>query len=262
MSQISVEKVAAAVLLLGVAVCLAALWKTWNRHTLGRREFLLISVALAFLLLPLTAEMVEVWRGSVILPRSVTRLFYAAGTVVICYGVIQWVRQASEVVEQLERLATYDELTRVLNRRGFAKRVEKRLRADWKHLVPAILFFVDLDGFKEVNDIYGHDQGDALLRRVAQALDRSVGKRGLCGRLGGDEFTLVVPASEIDDVEGFVTQLRREVRSIGDAMGAAIDASIGYSFFPTEGQELATLLRAADDRMYRVKRARARIDRL
>lgn len=261
MSSISIEKVAAAVLLLGVAVCLAALWRTWMRHTLGRREFALISLALAFLLLPLTAELIEVWRGGTLVPRAITRLSYAVGTVVIAFGFIRWVRQASEVVEHLERLATYDELTRVLNRRGFAKRVEKRLRTDWKHLVPAILFFVDLDGFKEVNDAFGHDQGDDLLRRVAQALDRSVGNRGLCGRLGGDEFTLVVPANEIDDVEGFVTQLRREVRSVGDSIGAAIDASVGYSFFPTEGQELATLLRAADDRMYRVKRARVRFDR-
>lgn len=262
MGSIALERVSAGLLILGVAVCLAALWKDWKRHTLGRREMRVIGYGLAWLLAALAVELVESfgwWRP---LPQTLYRLVFAACTLVIAYGFVQWVKQASAVVEHLERQATYDELTRVLNRRGFAKRMEKRLRTDLKHLVPAILFFVDLDGFKEVNDAYGHDQGDDLLRRVAEVLDRAVGSRGLCGRLGGDEFTLVVPASEIDDVDAFVTQLRRQVRAVGEELGAHIDASIGYAFFPTEGRELSALLQAADSRMYREKRARIRLDRL
>lgn len=261
MSPTAFDRLCVAVMLFSVVACLTVVWRRLRRSGFGGREIRLIGFALIIILVPLTVEFIETWWGGGLLPRWVHRLSYGAGTLVFAYGFIRWSRQAAEAVEHLERQATHDELTRVLNRRGFAKRMEKRLRTDLKHLVPAILFFVDLDGFKEVNDAFGHDHGDDLLRRVAQVLERSVGKRGLCGRLGGDEFTLVVPASEIDDVEAFVTQLRREVRAVGEAMGASIDASIGYSFFPTEGQELAALLQAADNRMYRVKRTRSRFDR-
>ncbi|MDP6120860.1 MAG: GGDEF domain-containing protein [Rhodospirillales bacterium] len=95
-------------------------------------------------------------------------------------------------IAHLERLAATDELTGALNRRGFESALKRHLAEARRHHEPSVLVIADLDGFKPINDTYGHRAGDKVLRRVARLLMNNVRKTDYVGRLGGDEFAVLL----------------------------------------------------------------------
>ena len=123
------------------------------------------------------------------------------------------------------------------------------------------VLFVDLDGFKEVNDRFGHAAGDELLRTVARRLRDRLRRRDLLARLGGDEFLVALldldpatAAEEADRVAGELADVvRRPLTVAGEEV--AVGASIGLSIFPGDGEDFAALLHRADLRMYDRKAA-------
>lgn len=154
--------------------------------------------------------------------------------------------------DRLVAAATTDALTGVLNRRELVARLEARLASG----DPTTLHFLDLDGFKPVNDEHGHEAGDAVLRTVASRLLAAVGGDALVGRLGGDEFA-IVHGGEID-----ASALARSVEAPIDLDldGRALVVQVGASVGVARADEAATtadaLLSAADVSMYGEKRAR------
>ena len=153
--------------------------------------------------------------------------------------------------------ATHDMLTAVPNRTRFAALFEPaKKRILNASRVPAILF-IDLDGFKAVNDEYGHAAGDMILQLAARRIRRAIRGVDLLARYGGDEFMALVDLARQEDGNFVAMKLQRvisEPYAIEDRI-VTIGASIGVSFFPADGETLDDLLRAADRAMYNEKRA-------
>ena len=162
--------------------------------------------------------------------------------------------------EQLEQLAMYDGLTGLFNYGQFTQLLERALVRAARRNGSVVVMFIDLDGFKAVNDNFGHATGNVVLQMVARRVQDKLRKEDVLARLGGDEFVILL--EEVRDREGAlrVAELAlAEIRAIDDAAGhpVAISASIGVS--SAQGQEglargAAALLADADQAMYAAKK--------
>ena len=155
---------------------------------------------------------------------------------------------------QMESIATSDPLTGVLNRRGFERNAAERLTASADDATGALLF-IDLNDFKQINDCFGHEIGDQLLRIAAERLKKSLRSRDIIGRPGGDEFVALVPDVDADVADSLAIRLTKGLEEpyvIGDKT-LHCAASIGLALYPDNANTLTGLLREADEAMYRAK---------
>lgn len=163
-------------------------------------------------------------------------------------------RRRSEA--EISRLARFDSLTGLSNRAVMLQTLEQSLSNSLNNASSCVLMLIDLDRFKNVNDTLGHPAGDALLKLVAKRLEGVVANAGRVGRLGGDEFTVVLP----------VAPLRSEISAVGNAIihqlsqpymvdGAqiSIGASVGVAVGPDDGETADALMRNADLALYASK---------
>ena len=160
-----------------------------------------------------------------------------------------------QLQHEVYALANTDSLTNLLNRRALIALIEKKLVAGASFAVALL----DLDGFKGVNDRLGHPAGDELLRVVGRRLASSCGASGTVGRLGGDEFMVVLHSVHgADDVDARITTLLGELCQPTPVAGESVmvQASLGFAVFPRDGQDTAALLAAADAALYANKRER------
>ena len=156
----------------------------------------------------------------------------------------------------IQHLAFYDALTGVANRRFFFEQGGKALALARRRDQAAAVFYLDLDRFRQVNEVLGHEHGDALLSRVADALRRSLRDSDVIARLGGDEFGVVLV--EVRDAAAAGRVAHRLLESLPSAVEAegrqlAVGASIGVALFPEDAADLEDLLKAADLAMHRAK---------
>lgn len=159
---------------------------------------------------------------------------------------------------ELFHLATHDSLTGLPNRTMFNEQLEIKLHDASRNNGKVALFFMDLDGFKSVNDTHGHEVGDKLLAGIANRLTECIGVEAILARMGGDEFTLLLSElQQTDDVnimaEKLIAAVNRPVL-IGDYI-CHVGISIGISIFPQCADDADKLLRNADDAMYAAKQA-------
>jgi diguanylate cyclase (GGDEF)-like protein len=159
--------------------------------------------------------------------------------------------------EELQRRATTDELTGLANWQRFRAAVNGRIEASRSTEARFAVMLLDLDRFKEINDVLGHHYGDALLRDLGPRLAAFVGSEGIVARLGGDEFA-VVPARGTDDphtLAGIAAGLIDRVTEpfVVDDSRLEVGASIGISRYPLDGEDVHSLLRRADVAMYAAK---------
>ncbi|WP_338416362.1 EAL domain-containing protein [uncultured Sphaerotilus sp.] len=159
---------------------------------------------------------------------------------------------------QLEELAHVDSLTGLPNRPMVLSRLKQALAAAGRQQHRLAVLYIDLDNFKNVNDSLGHNAGDQLLLGVAQRLARRTRREDTLGRLGGDEFILVLETlRDSEDAASVAQELLHLLASPFD-VGASevyVQASIGISLYPDDGTEVEELLRDADTAMYQAKRA-------
>lgn len=201
------------------------------RHKDGHMVWMGTSVKL--LINPLTNENI----GSVAVSRDVTA--------------------RREAESRLQRLATHDTLTGLPNRTLLNERVQQMLDGGPRDM-PVAVMFIDLDRFKEVNDSYGHEAGDVLLREVAHRLRRALRPSDIVARLGGDEFVVAAycaigAASAASIAQKLLTTLDAPI-DIGP-QEVVIGASIGISMFPEHAHTKELLFQSADTAMYRAKAA-------
>ncbi len=158
--------------------------------------------------------------------------------------------------EQATRLARYDALTGLANRFQMSQALEKILDAQAEANRHCAILLLDLDRFKQVNDTMGHPAGDALLKQVAQRLERAVGKEGQVGRLGGDEFKVIIPTrvpqQALADLGHQIIHSLSQPYSI-DGQRVVIGASIGIAVAPEHGDNSEELIRNADLALYAAK---------
>jgi diguanylate cyclase (GGDEF)-like protein/PAS domain S-box-containing protein len=175
-------------------------------------------------------------------------------------GSLALVRDVSELREaqQYKHRAYHDPLTGVPNRELFGEYLEQGLRAATRRGAPAAVLMIDLDGFKAVNDTFGHQTGDAVLQAVARRLRAALRESDSVARLGGDEFAVLLP--DTDTVQArFVAEKLGELVSRPVEIGRqrpAVGLSIGIASFPAHGHSGALLLRRADSAMYVAKRGK------
>lgn len=152
--------------------------------------------------------------------------------------------------------ANHDSLTGLPNRRKFEEELQLALKDSKSSDRNGALLYLDLDGFKTVNDTLGHQTGDTLLKLVAQRLQGSVRNKGTTSRLGGDEFGVVLPHIESPlEAKRVAQEIRQSLLSpftMGETI-ANLGTSIGMCFFPLQGKTVDILLRNADEAMYRAK---------
>jgi len=158
--------------------------------------------------------------------------------------------------KRIRFLATHDSLTGLANRHAFYEFLDHSLLNAQRYNRYSGVFYIDLDGFKEINDTFGHSAGDEVLKETAKRLRRCLRDSDMVCRLGGDEFALVVTdlidRNDIRHVqEKIITQLRQPYHLKVKTLN--IDGSIGYATFPDDGVNTDDLIHKADFRMYKMK---------
>ncbi len=168
----------------------------------------------------------------------------------------EFIRTVKRKEEHLRYLAYHDPLTGLSNRKFFAEQLYESLVWAQDNNLSLGLLFIDLDGFKQVNDTLGHEIGDRLLVTIAQRLNNSLRGSDTVSRLGGDEFTVIlraipneqVAAKVAEKILGCITE-----PIVLDGYTTKISASIGISIYPLNGQSTEILIKQADTAMYRAK---------
>ena len=157
--------------------------------------------------------------------------------------------------QRIRQLAFYDGLTGLPNRSLLLARADQAIASATRNEEQLAVLFIDLDRFKQVNDSLGHPAGDALLRCIAERLQRELRASDIAGRLSGDEFVIVLPQCDADHATATVERLQAllaEPCQIAD-VALASSASVGIAMFPADGHDMETLLHRADMAMYQAK---------
>ncbi|HEB54284.1 MAG TPA: GGDEF domain-containing protein [bacterium] len=160
-----------------------------------------------------------------------------------------------EELDNARRLAGTDPLTSVHNRRAFWSAAAREVRRGHRHGVPFSLAYIDVDGFKSVNDTFGHGAGDALLRRIALALQEDLRALDMVARLGGDEFVLLLPGTDDAGAGRVITRLQKRLARAAWRQPFDIDFSIGVLTVLSAPESVEQLVARADQLMYQVKRS-------
>lgn len=158
----------------------------------------------------------------------------------------------------LDRLASHDILTGLPNRRSFMERLDQSLARARRHSLRPALLFIDLDGFKTINDTWGHAAGDLVLRTMGDRLRELVREADAVARLGGDEFIILIENAE--SMESITEMARRTLAFLAEPIPyeeqlLSCGCSIGIGCYPRDGIEPDSLIAAADQAMYRAKAA-------
>ena len=172
-------------------------------------------------------------------------------------GILRDITERKAVQKQLQVQATRDHLTGTWNRVAVLDLLKKELNRGYREAKPVGLVFLDLDHFKRINDTYGHQAGDAVLRAASEQMCRVMRPYDLVGRYGGEEFLIVVPGCEETNLWKVCERSRKSMEDnlvAYEQKGISFTASIGATIaIPSEHPDVDSLIRAADLAMYRAK---------
>lgn len=155
---------------------------------------------------------------------------------------------------EFKRLAFLDELTGLYNLRYFKEILEKKLKKAKRKKKPLTLGMMDLDGFKEYNDRWGHPEGDVALRKVAEVLKRNLRRTDILARYGGDEFCVLFPSTQEAEAEKILKRIARLVSSTPlPKTSPPLSLSFGIASFPSQAKTKDDLIQKADRSLYQKK---------
>lgn len=166
--------------------------------------------------------------------------------------VFQDITERKRAEEEIARLAATDTLTGIANRRRFYEILERELNRAKRYGTPFSLVMYDLDRFKAVNDTYGHDVGDQVLKTCVEIVQRNIRGADIFARWGGEEFMILTPETEIRAAENLAEKLRAEIAVNVFGVAGNITASFGVTQFETQ-DDAASLTKKVDDALYRAK---------
>jgi len=158
---------------------------------------------------------------------------------------------------ELAYKARHDALTDLLNHASFTRELELELERAQRYGAGVTLVFFDLDDFKELNDTQGHQAGDRALQQVARLLREELRRSDLAGRMGGDEFAVMLAESEHDTGETFLDRLNVRIGELVESgeLPIPVGMSAGVTRYPDDGDDAQALFALADTRLYEAKRA-------
>jgi diguanylate cyclase (GGDEF)-like protein len=173
------------------------------------------------------------------------------------HGLELEVEQRRAAEHRVEHLATHDPLTNLPNRRGLYEELNELIYRSQRYKFSSAVIYVDLDGFKHVNDHFGHEAGDRLLTQVATNFKGIVRQTDSVARIGGDEFIVLITdidgeTSLISKIERLLSEASRPLDFSGHKI--TVGASIGIALYPEHGENAETLLHHADQAMYQAKK--------
>ncbi|WP_176693111.1 GGDEF domain-containing protein [Arenimonas terrae] len=158
--------------------------------------------------------------------------------------------------EEVYQLATHDALTEIYNRRHFVELVDKEIARALRHGRPLVMCIIDVDLFKPVNDQFGHIAGDGVLRQMAGLVRAFVRGEDIAARIGGEEFAVLLPESDLEAAHAFAERLREAVAATPFELGGEsrhLTISIGIAGLADNRRERSALMQAADAALYRAK---------
>jgi diguanylate cyclase (GGDEF)-like protein len=256
-----------------------ALLVIWGRlaggYGVGFPGYLYIYLLTPLMVMPFTLmQVLPVLVLIGLVPNLQAALGMAPGFPLLAFNVLVWpacaivafslyefdrvIRRLFLAQRQLREQALKDPLTQLGNRRQFEERADAALALSRRRGRALAVLMIDIDHFKRVNDEHGHAAGDELLRALGACLRESLRGSDVCGRIGGEEFAVVLPDEDLEGGAATAERLRRLVEQLAvesEAGGGriAVTVSIGVAEFPRDGDALEPLLRRADERLYRGK---------
>lgn len=215
-----------------------------------------------------TLQQGEEWRGEFHNKRKDGSLFWESasissikddkGEIKYFIAVKEDITERKQLRDQLEQMAQFDMLTGLPNRRMLLDRLTQMIALAGRGSQRFALLFVDLDGFKRINDAYGHEAGDRLLQAVAVRLSASIRISDVAGRMGGDEFMVILSVlshyTDAGQVAEKILEALQQPVALPGGVEDRVGASIGISVFPDDAQDGDGLLATADAAMYEAKR--------
>ena len=171
-------------------------------------------------------------------------------------GLEQEVFQRKLAEQRVAHLAVHDPLTNLYNRRGLYEQLDRLISRSQRYSFSSVVIFIDLDGFKNINDEFGHDAGDTLLKQVSAGYKKIVRQIDTIARVGGDEFVILM--TDIGESDALVVKIEQIVAASTvpvniDGRLASVSASIGIALYPDHGSDAESLLDRADQAMYQAK---------
>lgn len=182
------------------------------------------------------------------------------GKAIRMVGTVQDITDRKLLEEELRRQARIDFLTGVNNRGHFVEQAERELHRAIRHGTPLALIMMDVDHFKRINDVHGHEAGDAVLRRLAQVCRQTLREIDVIGRLGGEEFAVLLPDTAPDAALAVAERLRGAIGDTQVALAAGglplrVTVSLGVSCHHSTDDNIDVLLSLADKALYEAKQA-------
>lgn len=216
-------------------------------------------VAIGLVLLPCTLWLL-CQPGGIQVGMAVASLVFASFVVSATRKLSEAMERAFYTTREMEyahRLASHaaqtDELTGLKNRRAFIRQAEKTFDHCKRHCLALSVVMLDIDHFKRINDSYGHQAGDQVLRQIGAAIRDSVRDVDISGRLGGEEFALLLTDAAADDAQKRAEQLRDAIARLTCDHGEVITASLGVATMTARDQTFQTLLNDADKALFCAK---------
>jgi len=192
------------------------------------------------------------------LSQDPTRYIVIESILTTLINVIGSVKAIYKYTKDLEYYATRDPLTNLFNQRVFRELLGYEIGRATRHGYKFGLLMIDFDNFKLVNDKYGHDFGDTFLIKFANEIREALRKEDIVARYGGDEFVVVAPEADSEQVFHIAEKIRKKVKALqlvspnGESVKASI--SIGYAIYPDHGRNMEEIFIVADNMMYKAKK--------
>lgn len=180
------------------------------------------------------------------------------GQIIGLVGISRDVSQYKKAADRLRKLSRIDALTGSYNHRYGLELIERQIKLSNRNKSPLLLVFFDIDNFKQINDRYGHLEGDQVLRQVGSLLQKSLREVDIISRIGGDEFLLAFPGSSLQNIDQIKKRIFEAINNLNNKIkiekNYKVQISIGFSeYLPEKPKKLSELIKIADQEMYKEK---------